>query len=70
MSDTYIEQRWISEWYTKWKDAACGGRGFKGHELLKGHKEAIQHTVILTIRTVDVGQTLLSKYSDEKCFNC
>ena len=34
ISDTYIEQRWISEGHTNWKDAACEGRGFKGHELL------------------------------------
>ena len=31
----------ISEGYTNFQNATCEGRGFKSHELLKGHKEAV-----------------------------
>ena len=69
ISDNNIEPRWFSKGYTNWKDATCEGRGFKGHELSKGHKEAVERTLVLPTCTEDVGKTLSREHSAEKSVN-
>ena len=69
ISDNNIESRWVSKGYTNWKDATCEERGFKGHELLKGHKEIVERTLVLPTFTEDVGETLSREHSAEKSGN-
>ena len=66
ISNNNIEPQWISEGYTNWKDATCEGGGFKGHELLKGHKKAVERILFFPTCTEDVAETLSSKHLVEK----
>ena len=69
ISNNNIKPRWISERYTNWKDATCEGRGFKGHQLLKSHKDVVDRTLALPTSTEDIGETLSSKHLVEKPLN-
>ena len=70
ISDNNIEPRWISEGYINWKDATCEGRGFQGHKLFKGRKEAINCTLFLPTCRGNVGETFSSKHAVKKSVNC
>ena len=70
ISDNNIEPRSISEGYINWKDATCEGRGFQGHKLLKGHKEAINCTLFLPTCRENVGETFSSKHAVKESVNC
>ena len=67
--DNNIEPQQTSEGYSNQKDATYKGRGFKGHKLSKGHKEAIERNFILPTCTEDVGETLSSEQSARKSVN-
>lgn len=65
-ADDNLKIAFISTGYTNWKDALCKNRGFAAHESSNTHKHAVTCVISVPTTTVDVGELLNQKHSEEK----